>query len=490
MNAFELADILPILPESYICLSAIVLLLSGVFGSERSGSFYHVLAVIVMAAGLSLLVHYYLPGRMVALGGMVVVDGFTQFVKGMLLVGGVLVVSVSSDWLQRDSNTRFEFSILLLLAVTGLMLMVSANNLISMYMGLELASLSLYVMAAIDRDNPRAAEAGIKYFVLGSLASGMLLFGSSLIYGFSGTTDFAQLALLLQPDATGHISLLQSPGIIVGLVMVIAALCFKVSAVPFHMWTPDVYEGAPTPVTAFFSVAPKVAALALFARLLLQPFGGMFEHWQQIIIFVSVASMVVGALGAIMQSNIKRLLAYSSIGHVGYALIGLAAGTVAGVQGMLIYLALYMVMSAGMFGCVMLMRRGGVYVENISELGGLSRTHPRMALLITVFMLSMAGIPPLAGFFGKLYIFLAAVESGLMALAVIGVVASVVGCFYYLRVIKIMFFDEVHDKFDAQPSSGLRLALLLCGVITFPLFAFIPTPLVESALWAARALLL
>jgi len=371
--------------------------------------------------------------------------------------------------------------VLIVFATAGMLLMVSANDLVALYMGLELQSLSLYIIAAFQRDSIRSTEAGLKYFVLGALASGMLLYGASLIYGFTGTTRFSALAILFAGG--GEVPI----GVIVGLVFLTAGLAFKVSAVPFHMWTPDVYEGAPTPVTAFFSVAPKIAAFALFLRVMFEPFGNLLDQWQQIVIFISIASMALGAFAAIAQTNIKRLMAYSSIGHVGYALIGLAAGSEAGVRGVLIYMAIYLAMNVGTFGCILAMRRQGRMVEGISDLAGLSRSHPMMALVMGVFMFSMAGVPPLAGFFGKLYVFLAAIEAQLYGLAVFGVLTSVVSAFYYLRIVKIMYFDEQADPFDRPVGREITLVLAATGVFTLFFFLY-PSPLLSGAKVAAAAL--
>jgi NADH-quinone oxidoreductase subunit N len=366
-----------------------------------------------------------------------------------------------------------------------MMAMVSANDLIALYMGLELQSLSLYVIAAFRRDNLRSSEAGLKYFVLGALSSGMLLYGSSMIYGFTGTTGFDGIAEVFMIGAAAGNSI--SIGLIVGLVFLCAGLAFKVSAVPFHMWTPDVYEGAPTPVTAFFATAPKIAAMALFIRVLIEPFGGLFDQWQQIVIFVSIASMVLGAFAAINQTNIKRLMAYSSIGHIGYALIGLASGTQDGISGITVYLTIYIFMNLGTFACILCMRQKDVMVEEIEDLKGLSKTHPMMALALAIFMFSMAGIPPLAGFFGKLYIFLSAIEAGLYTLAVIGVLTSVVGAFYYLRIIKLMYFDEPVEAFDRPIGREMTAVLLITGVFTL-LFFVVPGPVIDTATAAAATL--
>ncbi|MBT7756696.1 MAG: NADH-quinone oxidoreductase subunit NuoN, partial [Rhodospirillaceae bacterium] len=353
--------------------------------------------------------------------------------------------------------------------------------LMALYMGIELQSLALYVIAAFKRDSLRSTEAGLKYFVLGALSSGMLLYGCSLIYGFTGATGFDAIAAALKDQE--HASI----GLIVGIVFLCAGLAFKVSAVPFHMWTPDVYEGAPTPVTAFFAVAPKVAGLALFMRALIVPFLAVSADWQQIVIVLSVASMLLGAFAAIWQDNIKRLMAYSSIGHVGYALIGLAAGSAEGVRGVLIYLAIYVAMNIGTFACILCMRRKTGMVENISDLSGLSKTNPLMALALAVFMFSMAGIPPLGGFFGKFYVFIAAVNAELYVLAVIGVLSSVVGAFYYLRIVKVMYFDEAAEPFEGPMSMEMRAIIGLCGIfVTF--FAFYTAPFVASAQIAASAL--
>lgn len=416
----------------------------------------------------------------VAFGGLFVVDAFAVFTKVLVLLAAALALVLALDWNEKEGIDRFEYPVLVLLATVGMMAMVSANELMSLYLGLELSSLSLYVLAAIRRDDLRATEAGLKYFVLGALASGMLLYGASLTYGFAGSTRFAGIAAALAagPAATG---------LVVGLCFVAAGLAFKVSAVPFHMWTPDVYEGAPTPVTAFFSIAPKLAAVGLFLRVMTGPFGDAAGQWTQIIVLISIASMLLGAFAAIGQSNIKRLMAYSSIGHIGYALIGLAAGTEEGIRGVLVYMAIYIVMNAGTFACIVAMRRKGRACERIEDLAGLGATAPGLALAITVFMFSMAGIPPLAGFFGKLYVFMAAVQAGLWPLAVIGVLASVVAAFYYLRIIKVMYFDAEQPAFDPRPAS---VGVVIAGTTLFTaLFALAPAPLVAAAGTAARALL-
>jgi NADH-quinone oxidoreductase subunit N len=366
------------------------------------------------------------------------------------------------------------------LCTVGMMIMASATNLMSLYIGLELQSLAIYVLAAFARDDVRSSEAGLKYFVLGALASGLLLYGISLAYGFSGTMDFAKLSqAFAAPEQV-------SPGLVIGVVFIVAGLAFKISAVPFHMWTPDVYEGAPTPVTAFMSTAPKVAAMALLLRVLEMPFGHLGGAWQQLIVLVSIASMLLGALAAIGQTSIKRLMAYSSIGHMGYALIGLAVGTQAGIQGVMIYLVTYVFMSAGVFACVIAMRRRGIALEKIADLSGLARTDPMLALAFAIFMFSMAGIPPFSGFFGKLYVFYAAVQAGYWALAVIGVLTSVIGAYYYLRVIKVMYFDDSQPAFDIRPPSLSFVAGI--GALVTTLFFVFPAPVIAAAQAAASAL--
>jgi NADH-quinone oxidoreductase subunit N len=387
---------------------------------------------------------------------------------------------MSSDYMKNEGIARFEFPILVLFATVGMMMMVSANNLLALYLGLELQSLSLYVIAAFHRDSLRSSEAGLKYFVLGALSSGMLLYGMSIIYGYTGTLGFDGLAAALGEGA--------SAGVVIGLVFMIAGMAFKVSAVPFHMWTPDVYEGAPTPVTAFFSVAPKIAGFALFLRVMLDPFGALVSEWQTIIVVIAIGSMAVGSLAAIAQRNIKRLMAYSSIGHVGFALIGLAAGNQAGVRGVLIYLAIYLVMNIGAFAVILSMRRHGDMLESIDDLAGLSKNNPKMAAVMATFMLSLAGIPWFAGFFGKLFVFMSAIEVGLYTLAILGVLASVISAFYYLRIIKIMYFDEAAEPFDRP--AGKSLSVIMWGAaILVTLGLVYPAPLLNSATAAAASLL-
>ena len=467
-------------PEIFLAVAGMALLMFGVFRRGRGVRAVAWLTVLALAVAF-VLVWVAPDATGTAFGGLFVADRFAAFLKLLVLLASALAVIMSLDYIEREDMARFEFPVLMLFATLGMLMMVSANDLISLYLGLELQSLALYVVAAFRRDSLRSTEAGLKYFVLGALASGMLLYGSSMIYGFAGTTAFAGLAATIGGAGAAPI------GLIVGIVFLAAGLAFKVAAVPFHMWTPDVYEGAPTPVTAFFALAPKIAALGLFVRVMVGPFGDLVEQWQQIIVFISIASMVLGALAAINQSNIKRLMAYSSIGHVGYALIGLAPGTEVGVRGVLVYLAIYVFMTAGTFACILCMRQKGRMVEEIADLAGLSKTHPVMALALAVFMFSMAGIPPLAGFFGKLYVFLAAIEAELYALAVIGVVTSVLGAFYYLRIVKLMYFDEPIEDFDRPLGWEMTGVLAVSGVVIVLFFA-VPGPIVEGAAAAAAAL--
>ena len=476
------AEFAPLLPEILLAVSAMLLLLFGVFRKQDATRLISWLAIVALAAAWLVLVNRPVaPGAVMA--GMFISDAFATFMKSLVLLGSALAILLSLDFIRREGMERFEFPVLILLATVGMMMMVSANDLIALYLGIELQSLALYVIAAFKRDSTRATEAGLKYFVLGALSSGMLLYGASLIYGFAGSTNFTALA-----EGFAKHQVHTSVGLVVGVVFLSAGLAFKVSAVPFHMWTPDVYEGAPTPVTAFFAAAPKIAAMALFTRALMSPFGELVAEWRQIIVFIAIASMLLGAFAAIWQKNLKRLMAYSSIGHVGYALVGLAAGTEEGVRGVIIYMATYLAMTLGAFACILAMRRGDEMVEGIDDLAGLARNQPGVAFALAVFMFSLAGIPPLAGFFGKFYVFVAAVNAGLYALAVIGVLASVVGAYYYLRIVKIMYFDAPGEKFTTP--LGRELAVVMGGTTLFTLLFFVwPAPLVQSAAVAAKALL-
>jgi NADH-quinone oxidoreductase subunit N len=476
MNAAQLPTLVPLLPEFVLGLGAMALLMLGVFRGEQATRVVDGAAIaLLVVAGVIVLA---LPaGKLVTFNGSFIVDGFARFLKILALLGSAAAIAMSLDYAKRERQERFEYSVLILLSTLGMLMLISAADLIALYLGLELMSLPLYVVAASHRDSLRSTEAGLKYFVLGALSSGMLLYGASLVYGFTGTVSFTGIA---QAASQGGI------GLIFGLVFLFAGFCFKVSAVPFHMWTPDVYEGAPTPVTAFFAAAPKVAGIAMFVRAAVMAFPGITMQWQQILVFVAIASMLLGAFAAIGQRNIKRLMAYSSIGHMGFALIGLAAGTAEGVQGVLVYMAIYITMTLGIFAVILSMRRSTGMVESIDQLSGLARTNPTMAFFLAMLLFSMAGVPPLAGFFAKFYVFLAAIKAGLYVLAIIGVLASVVGAYYYLAIIKIMYFDEPVEGFYAMPNE-LKVVLLVCGLFNV-LFFLYPGPLVGAASAAAHSL--
>lgn len=467
----------PALPEIILAIGAIAMVLYGAVRGESSTRLLEVAALLLFAVALVLVLSG--TGKAVTFNGAFVADGFARFMKALTLIGAAAAILLSSDYLRRDGSMRFEFPILIVLATIGMMMMISASDLIGLYVGLELQSLALYVVAAFDRDNTKSTEAGLKYFVLGALSSGMLLYGSSLVYGFTGTVTYTGIAQAIHGE---HVGL----GLIFGIVFVAAGTAFKISAVPFHMWTPDVYEGAPTPVAAFFASAPKMAAMAMMVRLFVGAFPGALHEWQQIIIFMSIASMALGAFAAIGQSNIKRLLAYSSIANMGYALVGLAAGNAAGVQGVMTYMAIYLATTLAAFACVLLMRRDGKPVEEISELAGLSRTNPWMAFALSMMMFSLAGIPPLAGFWAKFYVFLAAIDAKLYTLAVVGVVTSVIGAYYYLRLVKIIYFDDAKPAFE-KGDLGVR-AVLLVSTIFVLVLSLVPAPLFESAAAAAKSL--
>jgi NADH-quinone oxidoreductase subunit N len=475
-DLISFSAMLPALPEIVLALGAMALLMLGAFRGESSALVINWLAIaVLLAAGVITL---WLPaGTLIGFGGSFVLDPFARFLKVLALTGSGGAILMSLDYFAVEKKQKFEYPILILLSTTGMLMLISAADLIALYLGLELMSLALYVVAAIDRDSARSSEAGLKYFILGALSSGMLLYGASLIYGFTGTVTFAGIAKAANPD---------SIGLIMGIVFLFAGFCFKVSAVPFHMWTPDVYEGAPTPVTAFFAAAPKIAGIAMFVRATIVSFPGVVPQWQQIVVFVAIASMALGAFAAIGQRNIKRLMAYSSIGHMGFALVGLAAGTSDGVEGVLVYMAIYLAMTLGTFAVILSMRRDGKMVESISDLAGLARTNPTLAFFLAMLLFSLAGIPPLAGFFAKFYVFLAAIHAGLIVLAVIGVVTSVVGAYYYLTIVKIMYFEEPAPAF-APMANELKVVLAVSGLFNL-LFIVYPGPLVAAASAAAKSL--
>ncbi len=474
--------IVAVLPELFLLTAGLALLLVGAFREGEAGARLTTLLAIGALAVALLLVVIGSDQPATAFRDNFIADGFARFMKAVVLLGAVATLAVAQPWLRRSAIQRFEYAVLVVFATAGMLLLLSANSFLALYVALELMSLPLYVLAAFQRDTLRSTEAGLKYFVLGALASGMLLYGVSLVYGFTGTIAFDRLAALYV-DGGADLPV----GALVGLVFIAAGLAFKLGAVPFHMWTPDVYEGAPTPVTAFFAAAPKIAAMGLTVRVFAEPFGAFVAEWQQIVIAVAVGSMVLGAFGAIGQSNIKRLLAYSGIGHVGYALVGLAAGTERGVYGVLVYMTLYLFMTVGTFAVVIAMRRRGQSLEAIDDFAGLGKDRPLLALATAIFMFSLAGIPPLAGFFGKLYVFMAAVDAGLVWLAVLGVLTSVVGAYYYLRIIKLMYFDTAPESIDRELDPELRGVIAVSAVVT-ALFIVVPGPLLGSAASAASAL--
>src|SRR5499427_4741480 len=463
----EIPALLPALPEIVLAIGAMVLLMVGAFRGEQAAKGIEGAAILLLV--LTGLIVVLLPaGKLVTFGGSFIVDGFARFLKLLALAGSAAAILMSSNYLALEKRETFEYSILILLSTTGMMMLISAADLIALYLGLELMSLALYVVAAINRDSVRSTEAGLKYFVLGALSSGMLLYGASLVYGFTGTVSFAGIANAASQGSAGTASL----GLVFGLVFLFAGFCFKVSAVPFHMWTPDVYEGAPTPITAFFAAAPKVAGIAMFVRTTIVAFPGILTQWQQIVVFVAIASMALGA--------------FASIGHMGFALVGLAAGTQQGVQGVLVYVAIYVAMTLGAFACILSMRRDGQMVEEIADLAGLARTKPTMAFFFAMLLFSLAGIPPLAGFFAKFYVFLAAIQAGLFTLAVIGVITSVVGGYYYLAIVKTMYFDEPAKPFEPMPYE-LKAVLAVTGLFNLLFFVY-PSPLIEAANAAAKSL--
>lgn len=477
----DLTDIFalaPAYPELALVIGAVLLLMIGVFQKNNHFMTINGLAIGLMGAVLVLLL--FAPSDGVLFNGGFVQDEFSRFMKVLVLIGsiGALLVSVSAA--EEHALNKFEYPVLVLLATLGMMMMISANDLISLYVALELQSLSLYVVAALKRDSARATEAGLKYFVLGALSSGMLLYGASMVYGFTGQTE---LGAITEAIALGEPSI----GLIFGLVFLLAGLAFKISAVPFHMWTPDVYEGAPTPVTAFFAAAPKVAAMALFVRLTYGTFVPISSDWQQIVIFISILSMVLAAFAAIGQNNVKRLVAYSSIGHVGFALVGLSAGSQAGVQGVAIYMAVYLAMTIGLFACILSLKSDKGYIEQISDMKGLAQSRPFIAVIIAVMMFSLIGLPPLAGFFAKWQVFLAAVEARLYWLAVIGVLASAVSAFYYLRIVRTMYFDEPENNFAAAPME-LTVVMGLAGLFVITYVFTFGGPIARMAEIAAASL--
>lgn len=480
MSNFNFSEMSSALPLVFLAVAGLVLLVAGVVRGNQSTSFisWSVFGAFALTGAFLLGVSW---EDKVLLNGMFRINPFSAFISTMLLSGLMATIALSVGYLQKEMIARFEYPILVLFAGTGMLIMVFAHNMLALYVGLELQSLALYVLAAIRRDNAKSAEAGLKYFVLGALASGMLLFGVSMVYGFTGSLDYAKIS-------TGLAGVEGIPlGFMVGMVFVLVGLAFKISAVPFHMWTPDVYEGAPTSVTAFFAIVPKVAAMAVLIQLLFGPFQGMISQWQHIIWFLSFASMAWGAFAGLAQGNIKRLMAYSSIGNMGYALLGILAGSPQGIAATVLYMLIYMAMAAGVFGVILCMRRGGRAVDGIADLAGISRTNPLIAYSMAILLFSMSGIPPLAGFFGKLMVFQAAIAGGFYVLAVLGVATSVIAAYYYLHIIKVMFFDDAAEPLDRQMAFAKR-AVILLSVVFVLFFILKPNMLVDMISHTASTL--
>ncbi len=462
-----MSNLIYILPELFLSLSIMTLLILGVF-IKKSFKLVNALTIFSLIFATALVLNQ--PQEVIKIfNESIVIDKLSIFMKTLTLIFCLLILIVSRDYVKKINIEKIEYPILIMSSTLGMLIMISAFDLIVFYLGLELQSLCLYILASFKRDNEKSAEAGLKYFVLSALASGLLLYGCSLIYGFTGSTNFDVISNILDSSNTGAVF---------GIVFIIVGLAFKISAVPFHMWTPDVYEGSPTSVTSFFALIPKIAALTVFIRFMYVPFINVIDHWQTIVIFLSIASMILGAVAAIGQSNIKRLMAYSSIGHMGYALAGLATGTSTGVQSTIIYLTIYLVMNLGAFGCIFMMKRENVYYENINDLSGLSKNHPLLALGFLIIIFSLAGIPPLAGFFAKFYIFMAVIESQMYTLAVIGLLTTVVSAFYYLRIIKIIYFDKPKKPFEITYDLGLKIPLALSGGLTLVYFVY-PSILID-----------
>ncbi len=476
-QVFQIPWLSPAIPEILLACGALVMILIGAIRGQAMQRVIEMIAIGIMIIALLIVVGYG-PGKMVTFENAFVNDAFARFMKVLTLVGSIMAILLSMDFMKSKGIEKFEYPILITLATLGMMMMISANDLMALYIGLELQSLALYVVASIHRDDAKSSEAGLKYFVLGALSSGMLLYGASLIYGFTGNVNFDTIAKVLQGKA--------ATGAVFGLVFLTAGLAFKVSAVPFHMWTPDVYEGSPTPVTAFFAGAPKMAAMALFVRVMIEAFPGITQQWQQIVAFLAIASMVLGAFAAIGQQNLKRLMAYSSISNMGYALVALSAGNQAGVQGVAVFMATYLMMTAGVFACILSLRTKDGHAETINDLAGLSQTRKGTAFVLAMLMFSLIGIPPLAGFFGKWEAFAAAINAKLYILAAIGMVSSVVSAFYYLRIVKVMYLDEASVTYrQGAPEVNAVMGVTFGFVF---LFFLVWGPVVNAARVAAKSL--
>ena len=458
-----------ILPEIFISLSIMFLLILGVFIKDGSKLIFNISLLVLLITAIITINETFSINRMTLFNDSVVIDYMSSFMKIITLLGAFLVLIISSSYLKIFKIFKIEYPILILSSVLGMMVMISSNDLMVFYMGLELQSLALYVLATFNRDQLKSSEAGLKYFVLSALSSGLLLYGCSLVYGFSGSTNFDTIANQL--NSNEYV-------LTFGIVFILVGLAFKISAVPFHMWAPDVYEGSPTSVTLFFTMVPKIAALTVFIRFLYVPFLNLIDQWQMIIVFLSIASMLFGAIAAIGQTNIKRLIAYSSIGHIGYTLAGLATGSNEGIQSSIIYISIYIIMNLALFSCLLMLKRNNQYYEEIGDLSGLSKNHPLLSLSLLIILFSLAGIPPLAGFFAKFYIFKAVLEQSMYFLAIVGLLSTVVAAFYYLRIIKIIYFDAEKEKYDQDHNMWLKFSLAFSTVLILFYFIF-PSQLID-----------
>ena len=450
-----------LIPELFLSISAFLLIILGVFIKNSFELIYRLSIFVIFSIILIILTSDKQYSQV--FNGSFIIDQFSSYCKILILISAFFVLLISKKYIIEIKNDKFEYPIIILLSLLGMFVMVGSNDLILFYLGLELQSLALYVLASIDRDNIKSSEAGVKYFVLSALSSGLLLYGCSLIYGFTGTTNFELISTSNENFNVGSIF---------GMVFILVGLAFKVSAVPFHMWTPDVYQGSPTSVTSFFSVVPKIAGIAIFIKFMYVPFREVLSEWQYILVFISIASMILGAVAAIGQKNIKRLMAYSSIGHIGYAIAGIAAGSENGLKSTLVYISIYVVMNIGAFSCILLMKRGGKYIEDIDELSGVSKNHPLMSLGLLIILFSLAGVPPLAGFFAKFYIFMAVIESGMFTLALIGLITTVVSAFYYIRIVKVMYFDEPRKPFEKFTDFKIHGPLALSCILLISFFLY------------------
>ena len=456
-----------LLPEIFLSLSICTILMLGVFIKKSFNLIFNLSSIIIVIT-LAIIFNSADNTEKIFLDSFVR-DKFSNFFKILILISSLFVLNSSKNFIIDNKLNKFEYPIIILISILGMFFMVSSNDLILFYLGLELQSLSLYILAAIDRDNLRSSESGIKYFVLSALSSGLLLYGCSLLYGFTGSTNFEIISNELNKQNTGAIF---------AMVFILVGLAFKISAVPFHMWTPDVYEGSPTSITSYFAAVPKVAGLAVLIKFMFIPFSNILLEWQTIIIFISIASMILGAVAAIGQTNIKRLMAYSSIGHVGYILAGLATGSNEGIQSSIIYISIYIIMNLGLFSCLLMLKKNNEYYENISDLSGLSKTHPLLSISLLIILFSLAGIPPLAGFFAKFYIFKSVIEQSMYFLAIVGLLSTVIAAFYYLRIIKIIYFDPEKEKYDEDHSPWLKFSLTLSTILILLYFVY-PSQLIE-----------